>query len=51
LATKKVKDLGGAVLVTPSKAFHNGNVAIISDNVGAILILQHWSDRTVKGGK
>jgi len=49
--TKKVEDLGGAVLVTPSKAFQNGNVAIVSDNVGAILILQHWSDSAAKGGK
>ena len=51
LVTKKVEDFGGAVLVTPSKDFHGGNVAIISDNVGAILILQYWSDSAAKGGK
>ena len=49
--TKKVEDFAGAVLVIPSKAFHNGDVAIISDNAGAILILQHWSDSVAKGGK
>ncbi|PHS38940.1 MAG: hypothetical protein COB07_02680 [Sulfurovum sp.] len=50
-STKKVEELGGDILVTPSKVFHNGNVAIISDNVGAILILQYWSDSAAKGGK
>ena len=49
--TKRVEDFGGAVLVTPSKAFHSGNVAIVSDNVGAILILQYWSDSVTNGGK
>ncbi len=43
----KVKALGGEVLVSPHKELVNGDVALISDNTGALVILQRWE----KGGK
>lgn len=43
----KVKALGGEVLVSPHKELVNGNVALIADNTGALVIIQRWK----KGGK
>lgn len=43
----KVKALGGKVLVSPHKALVNGDVALIADNTGALVIIQRWE----KGGK
>jgi len=43
----KVKALGGEVLVSPHKELVSGNVALISDNTGALVIVQHWEE----GGK
>lgn len=44
---RKVKDLDGKVLVSPHKELVNGNVALIADNTGALVIIQRWE----KGGK
>jgi len=38
---KKVESLGGTVWVRPEES-RNGQTALISDNTGALLILQHW---------
>jgi predicted enzyme related to lactoylglutathione lyase len=43
----KAKALGGEVLVLPHKELVNGNVALIADNTGALVIIQRWE----KGGK
>ena len=43
----KVKALGGEVLVSPHKDLVNGDVALIADNTGALVIIQRWE----KGGK
>ena len=43
----KVKALGGEVLVLPHKELVNGDVALIADNTGALVIIQRWE----KGGK
>ncbi|WP_309496824.1 VOC family protein [Sulfurovum sp.] len=43
---RKVSALGGKVLVSPDKELVDGNVALISDNTGALVIIQHWE----KGG-
>lgn len=43
----KVKALGGEVLVSPHKELVNGDVALIADNTGALVIIQRWE----KGGK
>lgn len=42
----KVKSSGGEVLVAPHKELVNGNVALIADNTGALVIIQRWE----KGG-
>ena len=44
---RKVKALGGEVLISPHKELVDGNVALIADNTGALVIIQHWE----KGGK
>lgn len=43
----KVKALGGEVLVSPHKELVHGDVALIADNTGALVIIQRWE----KGGK
>jgi len=43
----KAKALGGEVLVSPHKELVNGDVALIADNTGALVIIQRWE----KGGK
>ncbi len=43
----KVKALGGEVLVLPHEELVNGDVALIADNTGALVIIQRWE----KGGK
>ena len=42
----KVKALGGEVLVVPREELVHGNVALISDTTGALVIIQRWE----KGG-
>jgi len=43
----KVKASGGEVLISPHKELVNGNVALIADNRGAVVIIQYWNE----GGK
>jgi len=43
----KVSSAGGEVLVSPHKELVNGNVALITDNRGALVIIQYWEE----GGK
>lgn len=43
----KVKALGGEVLVSPHKELVHGDVALIADNKGALVIIQRWN----KGGQ
>lgn len=43
----KVKTSGGQILVLPDKKLVNGNVALIADNTGALVIIQRWEE----GGK
>jgi len=38
----KAKALGGEVLVSPHKELVNGDVALITDNTGALVIIQRW---------
>lgn len=47
----KVKHLGGQVLMAPHKEIADGNVAVIADNTGALLLIQHWSGSVKEGGK
>ena len=44
---RKVKTLEGEVLLTPHKELVDGNVALIADNTGALVIIQRWEE----GGK
>jgi len=43
----KVNSAGGEVLVSPHKELVNGNVALIADNSGGLVIIQYWEE----GGK
>jgi len=43
----KVKSSGGEILVSPHEELVDGNVALIADNRGAVVIIQHWKE----GGK
>lgn len=43
----KVRSLGGEVLISPHEELHNGNVALIADTKGAVVIIQYWEE----GGK
>jgi predicted enzyme related to lactoylglutathione lyase len=47
----KVKHLGGQVLMNPHKEIADGNVAVIADNTGALLLIQRWSGSVKEGGK
>ena len=40
----KVKDSKGEVLVLPHEELVNGNVALITDNRGALVIIQYWEE-------
>lgn len=40
----KAKALGGEVLVSPHKELVNGDVALIADNTGALVIIQRWEE-------
>ena len=42
--TAKAVKFGGKVLLEPKKSFMNGNVAIIVDNRGALVIVQRWTE-------
>jgi predicted enzyme related to lactoylglutathione lyase len=45
---EKVEQLGGAVLVHPDSPPSNGDVALISDTNGALLMLQRWAPEQTK---
>jgi len=47
----KAESLGGQVLMKPHKEIANGNVVMIADNTGALLLLQRWSGSVKEGGK
>ena len=49
--TDKVEEKDGTVLVHPNKELMNGNVAIIKDNTGALLVVQRWSENSMTGRK
>jgi hypothetical protein len=40
----KVEASGGEVLVLPHEELANGNVALIADNTGALVIIQYWEE-------
>ena len=42
--TQRVPKLGGKVLMEPDETFMNGDVAVIADNTGALLIVQRWDE-------
>jgi len=42
--TERVPKLGGKVLMEPDETFMNGDVAVIADNTGALLIIQRWDE-------
>ncbi len=48
---EKVRHLGGQVLMKPHKEIGDGNVAVIADNTGALLLIQRWTDTVKEGGK
>ncbi len=48
---EKVRSLGGEVLMKPQKDIADGNVILIADNTGALLLLQRWSGNLEEGGK
>jgi predicted enzyme related to lactoylglutathione lyase len=47
----QAKELGGAVLLSPDQAKNRGNVALLRDPLGALLIVQRWTpqDDSVEG--
>ena len=47
----KVVSLGGEILMKPRKEIAEGNVAVIADNTGALLLIQRWSGSVKEGGK
>jgi predicted enzyme related to lactoylglutathione lyase len=40
----KVQSAGGEVLITPNEELVNGNVSLIADNRGALVIIQYWEE-------
>lgn len=44
MITDKVEKLGGKVLMEAHPSFLDGNVALISDNTGALVIVQRWKE-------
>lgn len=40
----KVKAAGGELLVEPHEELANGNVALIKDSIGAVVIIQYWEE-------
>ncbi|MFK5894333.1 MAG: VOC family protein [Pseudomonadota bacterium] len=47
----KVENLGGVVWVRPDDASSNGDTALISDNTGALLMIQRWSKQSIVKGE
>jgi predicted enzyme related to lactoylglutathione lyase len=45
----RVKELGGAVWITPQDAPNKGNTALISDTTGALLLIQRWPSQMPEG--
>jgi len=44
MITDKVEKLGGKILMEAHSSFLNGNIALISDNTGALVIVQRWTE-------
>ena len=44
-----VPELGGVVLIAPDEAPRKGYTALISDNTGALLLIQRWPSQASKG--
>jgi predicted enzyme related to lactoylglutathione lyase len=44
-----VPELGGVVLIAPDEAPRKGDTALISDNTGALLLIQRWPSQASKG--
>jgi predicted enzyme related to lactoylglutathione lyase len=40
----KVNAAGGEVIISPDKELENGNVALIKDTTGAVVIIQYWEE-------
>ncbi len=49
--TRRVKELGGVVWVTPDEVPGNSDIALIGDTTGAVLLVQRWSSQADKGEK
>lgn len=47
--TQRVKELGGVVWVTPDEAPGDGDIALIADVTGALILVQKWTDQMSKG--
>ncbi len=47
----KVEALGGVVWLRPDEPPSNGNTALISDNNGALLMIQRWSSVTMEAAQ
>jgi len=49
--TDKVENLGGVVWVRPGEPPSDGDIALISDNTGTLLMVQRWSTQSAAGGQ
>ncbi len=49
--TRRVKELDGVVWVTPDEAPRKGEIALIADVTGALLLVQKWTPQVVEGGE
>lgn len=49
--TQKVENLGGVVWLRPGEPPGDGNIALISDNTGALLMVQRWSPQPGEAGQ
>ncbi len=47
--TRRVKELGGVVWIAPDEAQGDGNIALIADVTGALILVQKWTDQVPKG--
>ncbi|RDH82890.1 MAG: hypothetical protein DIZ80_11520 [endosymbiont of Galathealinum brachiosum] len=47
LIVQRVEELGGVVWITPEEAPGNGDIALISDPTGALLLIQRWASKNV----
>lgn len=49
--TQRVKELGGVVWVTPDEAPGDGDIALIADVTGALILVQKWALQLPEGEK